>query len=422
MRNTTRITNASIESAGLPKVPKQVIAEYIWNGFDAKASSISIDISSNILGFIEQIRISDDGEGIAPKLLQQSFGNFLDSLKKDGPKRTSYTRGKKGKGRFSFSLFASRATWLTVVEQDDQFYEYHISIDAANKAAYDYSEPKASRAKKTGTTVMLEGIFGLNNAVLESADFLDFLAQEFGWYLHLNQDKGYNIYINGQALAYAHIIEESESSPLTIYSPSEDSFQFQVDYIRWKFPIGDRYYYYFLDSAHTEVAKVLSSFNNNAIDFHHSVFVRSTFFDQFEQSDMTLANEGNLFSDKDQQVVYRKLMAELRDLMARKQKKYLREHAVDSKLQELVSKDLLPVYSEGAKDQQRKKTLLELIQELYMADPRAFVGIKADLVRSYFGFIDLLLQSNRKGDILPIIEQAMSLTDKERDRIKLLLA
>ncbi|KKX48702.1 ATP-binding protein [Sphingobacterium sp. IITKGP-BTPF85] len=81
MKNNTKITNASIESAGLPKDAKHVIAEYIWNGFDAKATEVSIDIESNSLGFITSICIHDNGEGIPRETLNLSFGN-LDSLKK----------------------------------------------------------------------------------------------------------------------------------------------------------------------------------------------------------------------------------------------------------------------------------------------------------------------------------------------------
>src|SRR5690606_40701329 len=89
--------------------------------------------------------------------------------------------------------------------------------------------------------------------------------------------------------------------------------------------------YYFLNSHKVEVAKLLSSFINNAIEFHHSLYVKSVFFNGFEQSDMMLSNEGNLFSEKEQQVVYRKLLTELRDMLDRKQKKYVREQAVDTK-------------------------------------------------------------------------------------------
>lgn len=421
MKNSTKITNASIESAGLPKDPKYAIAEYIWNGFDAKASHINIKISSNELGYIEQISIIDNGEGIDPKLLDHSFGNFLDSLKKTSPKRSSYTRGKKGKGRFSFSLFAARASWHTIITEENAFKEYSIRIARDTKEVYEITEPQNSTADCTGTTVTLHGVFGLNASTFESDEFIDFLAQEFGWFLHLNKDLGYTIRINGTPLSYEQLIQETETTSITFYTEKENSYLFKINYIRWKHSIGDRYYYYLLNSQKTEVAKVLSSFNNNAIEYHHSVYVESVFFDHFEQSDILLSNDSNLFSEKEQQVVYRRLIAELRDLLERKQKKYIREQAVEIKLKELVQKQILPQYTDSTPDQQRKETLLKLIRELYIADPRVFVGIKTDLVRTYIGFLDLLLQTERKTEILPIIQQSIPLSDKEKERIRLLL-
>src|SRR5690606_10494433 len=264
----------------------------LWNEFDEKATSVSIDISSNELGYIERNRINDNGEGIAPDTLDYSFGNFLDSLKKTQVKRTSYTRGKKGKGRFSFSLFATRATWNTVVAIGNELMQYKLIIDREAKETYDSTEPQPSDIDHTGTTVVLEGVFGLNAFTLDGDEFLDFLAQEFGWFLHLNKDMGYNIKINGKPISYQQLIQETDETSFTVYSPEENSFVFKVNYIRWKYPIGDRYYYYFMDSHKMEVAKLLSSFNNNAIDFHHSVYVESAFFNGFEQSDITLSSEG----------------------------------------------------------------------------------------------------------------------------------
>jgi len=421
MKKNTKITNASIESAGLPKDPKQVIAEYIWNGFDAKATRVKIDIISNEIGFIERIKIIDNGEGINPTLLDYSFGNFLDSLKKGAPKRSSYTRGKKGKGRFSFSLFATRATWSTVVKVDNTLLEYKLSIDHTTKEEYDSTTPSPSIIPQTGTIVELEGIFGLNSITFESEEFTDFLAQEFGWYLHLNKDLGYTIQINDKNLSYDQFIQETDTYTFTLYNNKEQSFLFTANYIRWKYAIGDKYYYYFLNSHNIEIAKALSSFNNNAINFHHSVYIESTFFDNFDHSDIALSTEGHLFSEKEQSVIYRQLMAELRDLLERKQKKYIREYAVNIKLKELLEKDLLPKYNATELDQKRKKTLVHLIQELYIIDPRIFVNVKQDLIRTYIAFLDLLLQTDRKSAIFPIIEQAIALTEKEKKQLNALL-
>ncbi|WP_343560240.1 ATP-binding protein [Sphingobacterium sp.] len=422
MKKNTQITNLSIESAGLPKDPKLVIAEYIWNGFDAKATEVDIAIDSNELGYINSISISDNGEGIVFDTLPYSFGNFLDSVKKNSIKRSSYTRGKKGKGRFSFSLFATRAIWNTIVKEEEVLKTYRIQIDRDSKEQYDVSESIPIENQQTGTQVRLEGIFGLNSSHLESQEFIDFMAQEFGWFLYLNRDLGYTIRINGVQLIYDHLIQETDLLSWTLYNPEGDSsYTFQVNYIRWNQQIGDRYYYYLRNSEKREVAKVLSSFNNNAIDFHHSVYVTSNFFDTFEQEDISVSTDINLFTGKDKQVVYRNLLAELRDFLERKQKKYIRENAVAIKLSELEKKGFLPPYDQTEKDRKRKEILLALVQEIYIIDPRIFFGVKTDLIRTYLGFLDLLLQTEKNAEILPILEKAMPLSDKERNRIKQLL-
>ncbi|MFU1856146.1 ATP-binding protein [Sphingobacterium sp. NGMCC 1.201703] len=422
MKKNTQITNLSIESAGLPKDPKLVIAEYIWNGFDAKATEVDIAIDSNELGYINSIIISDNGEGIVFDTLPYSFGNFLDSVKKTSIKRSSYTRGKKGKGRFSFSLFATRAIWNTIVREEGVLKTYRIQIDRDSKEQYDVSESIPVENQRTGTQVRLEGVFGLNSSHLESQEFMDYMAQEFGWFLYLNRDLGYTIRINGAQLKYDHLIQETDLLSWTLYSPVGDSsYTFQVNYIRWNQQIGDRYYYYLRNSEKREVAKVLSSFNNNAIDFHHSVYVTSNFFDTFEQEDISVSTDVNLFTGKEKQVVYRNLLAELRDFLDRKQKKYVRENAVAVKLSELEKKGFLPHYDQTEKDRKRKEILLALVQEIYIIDPRIFFGVKTDLIRTYLGFLDLLLQTEKSAEILPILEQAIPLSDKERIRIKQLL-
>lgn len=422
MKKNTQITNLSIESAGLPKDPKLVIAEYIWNGFDAKATEVDIAIDSNELGYINSISISDNGEGIVFDTLPYSFGNFLDSVKKNSIKRSSYTRGKKGKGRFSFSLFATRAIWNTIVKEEGELKTYRIQIDRDSKEQYDVSESTLVENQQTGTRVRLEGVFGLNSSHLESQEFIDFMAQEFGWFLYLNRDLGYTIRINGAPLRYDHLIQETDLLSWTLYSPESDSsYTFQVNYIRWNQQIGDRYYYYLRNSEKREVAKVLSSFNNNAIDFHHSVYVTSNFFDTFEQEDISVSTDVNLFTGKEKQVVYRNLLAELRDFLDRKQKKYIRENAVAVKLAELEKKGFLPHYGQTEKDRKRKETLLALVQEIYIIDPRIFFGVKTDLIRTYLGFLDLLLQTEKSIEILPILEKAIPLSDKERSRIKQIL-
>ena len=62
--------NIQITSLGIIKALKShnhlsSIAEYIWNGFDAKATQINIIMQSDDLGRISQLKIIDNGCGIA---------------------------------------------------------------------------------------------------------------------------------------------------------------------------------------------------------------------------------------------------------------------------------------------------------------------------------------------------------------------
>ncbi len=422
MKNNTNITNASIESAGLPKDYKNAIAEYIWNGFDAKASRVDIRYESNALGYLHCISFTDDGEGINHETLQQSFGNFLDSMKRNTLKRSSYIRGRKGKGRFSFSLFATRATWTTRYRNADQrIWEYEIIIDRHQKESYEDSFLIDSAQAQTGTTVQLDGIFGLSEQQLIAPDFLDFLAQEFGWFLFLNREQGFQVTINGAPLAYGQLIRENEVVNWTIADEDDNTFRFRVNFICWKENIGDRYYYYFLNNKKIEIAKELTSFNNNAIHFHHSVFIESPFFNGFEQIAIASSPEENLFSSLQQHMVFKKLMNELRSLLERKQKKFVQEHLAEEMIARIADKNVLPKYGENEQDQQRKRKVLSLLKTLCVVEPKIFASMKADYLKAYLGFIDLLLQTDKQDGILDVIQQTLPLGEKEQEEIAQIL-
>jgi len=343
-------------------------------------------------------------------------------MKRSSLKRSSYIRGRKGKGRFSFSLFATRATWKTRYRNTDgQLREYEILIDRDQKETYEDSFLVDAPQTDTGTIVQLDGIFGLSERNLHAADFLDFLAQEFGWFLFLNKDQGFQITINGVALHYKHLIAQNETVTWVITDEFDNPYTFRVNFIYWKENIGDRYYYYFLNSDRIEVAKELTSFNNNAIQFHHSVYIESAFFNAYGQESMTMSKEENLFSPLQQHLVFKKLMYELRGLLERKQKKYVREHVAQNMLNGINEKKILPRYDERASDQRRKNIILDILRELCIAEPKVFTTMKDDYLKAYIGFIDLLLQTDKRQDILSVIEQTLPLGDFERENISQIL-
>ena len=129
------------------------ICEYIWNGFDAKATQINVEIMRNELESISYIKISDNGYGIDNELLNDKFRPFFQSEKIYDPNiKQSDVHGKNGVGRLTFFTFASLATWTTVYSQKNKNYEYSITIDSNELNHYKATLPIEVK-KPAGTLV-----------------------------------------------------------------------------------------------------------------------------------------------------------------------------------------------------------------------------------------------------------------------------
>lgn len=188
MKHKISANSKSVTNAGITSDYKQAIAEFIWNGFDAGASKI-IDYEANGLGALTSLSISDNGSGIRHDTIEFTFGAFLDSQKTKTFQRTSDVRGKNGKGRFSFSQFATKATWNTTYNNNEgKKCSFSITISIEDLADFDVSEPTPSpEVENTGTVVSFQNIKDLPEQHLVDATFTEYIAQQFAWFLCLNQ-------------------------------------------------------------------------------------------------------------------------------------------------------------------------------------------------------------------------------------------
>lgn len=58
------VKNQSIETSGITNDYKEAICEYIWNGFEAHATTVSVRYSPNVAFGIDELIIKDNGDGI----------------------------------------------------------------------------------------------------------------------------------------------------------------------------------------------------------------------------------------------------------------------------------------------------------------------------------------------------------------------
>lgn len=421
MENKVSVNNKGVDSAGLTKDYREAIAEYLWNAFDANASSVTISFISNEIDTVESISIFDNGHGINYENLDRTFGSFLDSVKSNSFQRSSYSHGNKGKGRFSFSAFAGKAIWHTVYMDTTKkkLLEYDIIITKNKKQIYKDENKKISSKKHTGTEVVLYDLFDLSAYSFENDEFKDFLAKEFGWFLFLNKDLDFSLKINDFQIEYKNLIAESEIIEYPIKGVDRDITRFKVTYIRWTEKIGDKCYFYLLNSDKREVAKELTSFNNNAIGFHHSIYVESNFFDSFNPKDPE--QSANLFENTKADPIYKTLMNRLQELVKEKQKFFLKGEAADKLILKYEREGIFPKFKNNRYDQERRNDLVGIVKSIYCIEPKIFQGLNKEQQKVSIGLINLLLDTDERDNVIELIGGIVNMSSEEREELSNLL-
>lgn len=408
-KHTAKITSKSIEQSGLPTDYRKALAEYIWNGFDANASKIDVNFDANEIGYINHLSITDNGTGIDISKLGDTFGNFLDSQKEQSFSTTGFVKGKKGKGRYSFTNFCHKAIWNTTFHNSEKLLNYSISIEKSDSVNYGVSDEKTViKNSNTGTKVSFDEFFNLTGDLLESEDFQQFLAQEFGWFLFLNKDKGYRLLVNGIDINYKSIIADTDSFDLPIGNDD-----FKVTYIRWSKKIGEKYFYYFLNSNQLEVGRRHTSFNNKAIEFHHSLYIESFYFDEFEETKVDEPTLGFFQNQADE--TFKALISHLNLFLAEKEKLFIKENKADELIQKYNKNGILPKFKANAYEKLRKQDLENVVKEIYCVEPRIFLKLNKSQSKTLVGFLNLLLDSQERENILEILEGVTRLDEVERE-------
>lgn len=421
MENKVSVNNKGVESAGLAKDYKDALAEYLWNGFDAGATSVTIEFATNEIDSLNFICIIDNGDGINFETLSTTFGNFLDSVKSNSYQRSSYSHGNKGKGRFSFTAFANKATWSTVYKDkaSKKILGYDITISKNKKEIYNVENKKVSTKKSTGTTVTFTELFNLSAYSLENKEFSDFLARQFCWFLFLNKERSFSLNINNISVEYNHLIAESEIKNLEIKGADGTIHQFKITYLRWSEKIGDKFYFYFLNTQQREVAKELTSFNNNAIGFYHSIYIESEFFNAFNAH--TSEQTANLFEKTKTNPVYKALMQSLQALVKEKQKLFLKGDAAEKLIDKYEREGIFPTFKMNRYDQERRNDLIGIVKSIYCIEPKIFKGLNKEQQKVSVGLINLLLDTEERNNVIELIGQIVNMSADERDELSTLL-
>ena len=406
------VKNQSIDSSGITNDYRDAISEYIWNGFEAHARNINIDYTLNEAYGVKELIITDNGDGINYDELGETFGAFLAS-KKNLLSLKMKSKANKGKGRFSFIAFADKAEWSTVYKDKDDYKEYQITMSNDTKEVIDCSQPESSDRKESGTSVRFSDI---NTLTVENMSFEILepaLLKEVAWFLYLYKSKNVEITVNGDKVDFEKYVNTklSEKSMVTI-----DGHRFEISLVVWQESIKEKFCCYYFDSEDALKGKDTTNFNRNTINFNHSVFVKSDFFDDKEN---VLTNNDdiqiNMFESQEEKKILKKLHKEIQKLIEKKISVYLSDKAEEAVEAMITERKTFPEFPSDVYGQMRKNDLKKVTKEIFKLEPLIFHKLKPIQEKSLLGFLNLLLSSEERENVLTILEQIVELSPEQRD-------
>lgn len=414
---TVQLTTDGIKKHLESTTAEQAIAEYIWNGLDAKASAIVAEFICNELGGIEEIKISDNGEGIAYEEIDRKFGVFLDSEKikaRNTSKRiSSETHGKDGIGRLTFFAFAQKAEWRTVYASGDEKFAFTITVASDQLINYPYSpKEKVSPDTPTGTVVRFMNV-SLKSITPNSSTFLQFLTCEFCWRLLLQENLRIKI---GEKMLDAsdNIAEFSEYCLVGTGEPHA-----LVKFVRWENKLHREYSrYYFLDATGEEKFTDFTSLNKKGDKFFHSVYVKSPYFDNFVFSP-SAANQSELeFGSSSMKGEWFKNVVSKTDHLLREERKHFLRKSKEALIDSFEEKGILPSFNnKNPWEVVKHSHLTETVGELYNLQPNLFSGGTIEQKKIFVRLIDQLLDADEAETLYQIIGQVLELGAEEKDEL-----
>lgn len=393
--------------------PLDAICEYIWNGFDAFATQVEVELHRNKMGLINMITIRDNGCGINYDELKYKFQPFNDSKKANASQKTNHTlpHGRKGIGRLTFFAFSQTARWDTVYRKDGDTYEYYISMNKDSLNQYDDNGEKlpCKVEKLTGTKVSFTQLESM-----EKEDIINKIKEEFFWFLELNKENDYKIIVDKECIDYSDFVEHTENMDVSKYGCKET---YDVRFVQWKQKLGNEYSrIYYLGSDNKERYKETTKLNKRADHFFHSVYIKSSYFDDFHFTNEEIEGQGDLFPNKCDDE-YKILINGINTFLIKYRSRYLKE-ASDAYISKLIDDKLYPEFDTTNFIQAyQKKELDSLVGALYATQPKIFTGLSNDNKKITLQLLRLIMDNGNKPELFKILQGVIELDEEERKEL-----
>ncbi len=166
--------------------PVQALAELIWNGLDADATSVSVSFDYNALGAMSAVIVTDNGNGIPFSEAPEGFRRLGGSWKRPGAVTKGegrFLHGQDGRGRFKAFSLGRFAEWDVTYPKGTELWTFKITMNASNIREVRISDEKLAPAGKSrGVTLSITELHKEHRS-LTTETGLQELSEIFALYL-----------------------------------------------------------------------------------------------------------------------------------------------------------------------------------------------------------------------------------------------
>lgn len=253
--------------------PIAAVAELIWNGLDADATAITVDLEDDKLGGLKRIIVTDNGHGMPYADAPTLFRNLGGSWKRHGARtklRNRQLHGQEGRGRFKAFALGSAVDWRCTYARDGKRFRYDITIienDIRHVRIGD--ETEVAGTVPAGVTVVVSDL-KRNFVSLKPENSVQEFSEIFAIYLKNYRDIA--IIIGGERIDPAMAIAKTWDEPL---SPIEDDdgnpYSASLEVIEWR--RQTKRALYLCNEQGFPLSQVEARFHVG--DFHFSAYLKS---------------------------------------------------------------------------------------------------------------------------------------------------
>lgn len=215
--------------------PLQALAECIWNGLDADAGSVEVELHRNALG-LERIIVRDNGKGMTREEAPELFSKLGDSWKRrrgrTGSGRTLH--GSEGRGRYKVTVLGRIADWhVTYDAGNGEFRRFTISVTQDDLRQVSFTDAVRVEAHHSGVELVIgEPLADFRS--LQSDEAPQELAEIFATYLR-NYSSA-RISLQGLKIDPQTIISDTAETNLSDIADGGKTYPARLEIVEWTRP------------------------------------------------------------------------------------------------------------------------------------------------------------------------------------------